>query len=257
VAAGNDSDACAERARMVLAVCIEENCVPDPTCEQRCRAHSEEVFKTCVAAGGDKVGCAERARAAFEACLREHCDLCLCPDTVDPVCGADGKTYPNACLARCAGVEVVHPGECRAPCHCNGDCREGNVCRDGECQPPCDIRCLMADPVCGSDGKTYFCGAADAACHGVTVLHRGECRPVCEKDAECQAGAVCQPVLTCTDPCGCASFCAPCACPRILDPVCGADGKTYPNACEARCAHVEVAYKGPCQRPRSYRTMAF
>jgi hypothetical protein len=90
-------------------------CDPNPSCEDRCRAHSEEVFKTCVAAGGDEARCAERARAAFEACLREHCDLCLCPDTVDTVCGADGRTYPNACYARCAHVEVVHRGACQRP----------------------------------------------------------------------------------------------------------------------------------------------
>lgn len=246
VEAGNDPEACAERARVVLNVCLQENCVPDPTCDEKCRARAEEIYRACVAGGGDAVLCGERARAALAACVRENCDLCVCPDVYDPVCGTDGRTYPNACEARCAGVPIASPGECPSVCRCNDDCPDGAVCRDGACGRPCDIACFVADPVCGSDGRTYQCGAAEAACHGVTVLHRGECRPVCERDAGCPVGSVCAPTRDCPDPCGCADFCQACACPRVFDPVCGADGKTYANPCLARCAHVAVAHRGVC-----------
>lgn len=256
VEAGHPRDACAERTRVVLTVCIEEHCVPGPTCEERCRARSEELYRTCVAAGIDPTLCGERARAAFDACVTEHCLPCICPDIYDPVCGVDGRTYSSACAARCAGVEIAYPGECAPQCRCNAHCPAGSVCRDNKCQRPCGIACLVRDPVCGSDGHTYDCGAADAACHGVTVLYPGECRPVCSRDAECPIGAVCRPAALCTNACGCASFCAPCACPRILDPVCGTNGKTYPNACEARCAHVEIAYRGAC-RTTSSRMLLF
>jgi hypothetical protein len=37
---------------------------------------------------------------------------CNCPGVWDPVCGSDGVTYSNACVARCNGVRKFTPGEC-------------------------------------------------------------------------------------------------------------------------------------------------
>ncbi|KAL9659798.1 hypothetical protein QQ045_024607 [Rhodiola kirilowii] len=39
----------------------------------------------------------------------------------------------------------------------------------------CQIRCFRADPVCGANGVTYWCGCPEAACEGVRVVKRGYC----------------------------------------------------------------------------------
>jgi hypothetical protein len=40
-----------------------------------------------------------------------------------------------------------------------------------------------------------------------------------------------------------------CDCEGVLAPVCGENGKTYINRCEARCARTEVVSIGRCERP--------
>lgn len=41
-----------------------------------------------------------------------------------------------------------------------------------------------------------------------------------------------------------------CDCDGVLAPVCGENGKTYVNLCEARCAGIEIASYGRCERPK-------
>ncbi len=111
----------------------------------------------------------------------------VCTEIFSPVCGCDGATYSNACVADAAGVNVDHEGECGGRV-CGGiaglSCNEGEFCKmdDGQCccdfQGVCVERveaCIqLFDPVCGCDGNT-FANACEANIAGVNVDHTGAC----------------------------------------------------------------------------------
>ncbi len=83
----------------------------------------------------------------------------LCPRFIDPVCGCDGVTYDNSCLAAARGVRVASMGRCA--CDTNEDCSPQEYCAGRLCDGPgvCTLKptsCSGAlNPVCGCDGRTY------------------------------------------------------------------------------------------------------
>lgn len=45
-------------------------------------------------------------------CVEKPIDGRACPFIYQPVCGCNGKTYGNACIAASVSIRVVKQGEC-------------------------------------------------------------------------------------------------------------------------------------------------
>ena len=189
----------------------------------------------------------------------------MCTRELNRVCGCDGVTYSNPCMAAAAGVNIDHMGACEDDpppvlgCTSNDDCDAESYCSTeqgecdavGECLRRPEICIALFDPVCGCDGQTYS-NSCVAASRGVGVDHVGACEDEPPVVAACETNRDCDAVEYCAkDPAGCDGVgeCAvrPRACPRIFDPVCGCDGQTYSNSCVAASSGVNVDYVGECR----------
>ncbi|GAB0089450.1 reversion-inducing cysteine-rich protein with Kazal motifs [Sergentomyia squamirostris] len=156
---------------------------------------------------------------------------CNCPPHYVPVCGRNGKTYPSACVAKCAGLQDadIEYGACSTKVFCNATtCPVGTVCIEDHqvclstMHNPCPMfscvnisnPCQADHPVCDSHGQTY-----PSLCHLI----------------ETQAELAYQD--SCLDNCRDDSY----------GPVCGINGITYSSECEAWSDYSLVDYPSQCR----------
>ena len=212
---GMSCDKVCEDSPKIPKFCGSDGETYDNKCKFGCRKDCDNNLEALFPGSCSEISC--------EGLQQDYCIDCGIEYSPEVLCGTDGKTYRNGCALRCAkcrtnpDLELDHIGKCK-----------NDTIKDADCIPcTCEDMPPVNDFICANDGKSY------KKCDF-------NCKKTCNPDLEIKHEGRCK---------------CNCNCPAIYSPVCGSDGKSYPNKCYVDCKNckkdfysmdITVQYKGLC-----------
>lgn len=156
---------------------------------------------------------------------------CGCDNVYQPLCGGDGKTYPNPCVARCMGL--------RSSDYTYGNCASIDPCESNPCAA--DEKCIVERKTCLSvldHCSQFYCVSEGKYCSDLQL------DPVCDTDNR-QHPNLCSLQFN-GKSLAYKGFCKD-ECKPSSPAVCGVNGETYSSTCAADSARVLIDYRGRCR----------
>ena len=109
---------------------------------------------------------------------------------------------------------------------------------------PLALLCLVVGAACGDDSGSNSGDPIDGGNSSDGAVTPASCTAICTENEFCDFDP---------DSCGYGSEQGTCVprpegCGAVYEPVCGCDGQTYSNACEAHADGIDVLFEGTCQK---------
>ena len=179
---------------------------------------------------------------------------CMCSDEYDPVCAADGSTYPNFCFATCENADIVFEGACEGQvmsftANVGGiftyfqTLGANSIASDGPYWEVSETPEWAVSTICADWDENSITGTFAITIEGTPTLNDLGINVIVVNQINSWTGTISSSqeiIITVIEN-------NECICIALYDPVCAEDGQTYANSCEAGCEDVDIVYEGECE----------